>query len=133
MVKTRNVTGREHCDWCIDGWCELAGTIQVGQTTYSRGMAPCRWCELGIKRFERHPELETNYGEADVEKPGAPGRVTRPAKPPRAVLPPVAGPEVDEREVAAKQKLAREALNEADSTNPATQEPILAPEEALPW
>jgi hypothetical protein len=51
--KTRNVSGTEECTICIDGWCELAGTETFNGHEYSRGWAPCKWCELGLKRFMR--------------------------------------------------------------------------------
>lgn len=67
--KNRNITGNEHCGSCIDGWVELAGTTKIGQTTYDRGRAPCHWCEQGLARFQRHPELESSYTGGDITPP----------------------------------------------------------------
>lgn len=83
MVTIKNETGGEYCRWCADeGWVELKGTVDG----YSRGSAPCKWCETGMRRFQRMRELriekskdiaychatdrrqiETDYGEDDVE------------------------------------------------------------------
>lgn len=121
--KTRNVTGHEHCAACIDGWVELAGTVTTGHTIYSRGYAPCHWCELGVSRFQRHPELESSYSGSDIIPPAPPGRPTRPVKPPRIpFLRAVPDPEADDAaEIAEKQRLAQIALETA------SQEPISAP------
>lgn len=74
MEKQRNQTGREHCGACDDtGWVELAGTVTVGQTTYTRGMAPCKWCELGVARFMRHPDLESDFDADEIVVPDPQG------------------------------------------------------------
>jgi hypothetical protein len=99
--KVRNVTSHEHCAACIDGWVALKGTITVAGTTYDRGRAPCRWCEQGVARIQRHPHLETNFTGADVDLPETPGRVTHPIRRPptrlirsiQSVPPPTPPPE----------------------------------------
>jgi hypothetical protein len=56
IVKVSNVDNplEAWCSMCGNtGWVELAGTVRALGVTYSRGMAPCRWCQLGVKRFER--------------------------------------------------------------------------------
>lgn len=55
VEKVENV---EHPDrWCEmcgnTGWVELVGSIRQHGIDYSRGTAPCRWCMLGAKRYER--------------------------------------------------------------------------------
>lgn len=56
LVKVSNVDHplEAWCSMCGNtGWCELAGTTTFLGVTYSRGMAPCRWCQLGAARFVR--------------------------------------------------------------------------------
>ena len=65
-----NVSDRTaHCAACIDGWVEL---------TEDRGMAPCKWCELGIARAARHPELLHTFTGTDIIPPPEPGPPFKP-------------------------------------------------------
>jgi len=157
--KIRNTTGRGYCAACgNDGWVELAGTVTVGRTIYSRGMAPCKWCEMGDRRFQHHSaprsghgryEPETNFTGSDIVPVGHehPGRPFRPdvkflqrhrwvkndelaAKlSPGEVVEALEPITVDEAEVREKVLRARMALNEQFAAGPDTQEPISAPRE----
>lgn len=77
-----NVSSRDRCTLCIDGWVELAGTEKRLGVVYSRGRAPCKWCEQGKQRYERmvvlkeHPDM--NYEPRDVVVPDADPRPFRP-------------------------------------------------------
>lgn len=67
-----NVSGVDHCWPCDDtGYVTLTGTIVRHGIAYSRGTAPCKWCELGKRRYGRLIELrqhpDSNFGIADVE------------------------------------------------------------------
>ena len=55
VTKAPNVSEPDaYCFRCGNlGWVELAGTLTRHGVTYDRGMAPCKWCELGQKRFQR--------------------------------------------------------------------------------
>lgn len=59
--------------WCPDcgnsGWVELAGTTTQHGITYSRGMAPCKWCELGRRRYEAATRKST---KGDPHRPWRP-------------------------------------------------------------
>lgn len=68
-TRVRNVNGREQCAACIDGWVELRDR---------RGMAPCKWCEQGLARWQRHPELDGNFTGADIIPIGQRGPTFRP-------------------------------------------------------
>lgn len=81
VEKIRNVTGRplEECAACIDGWVELAGSTTIGGVTYTRGWAPCKWCELGAKRFlhavesgQKRWQPESDFTGTDIEPHGEP-------------------------------------------------------------
>lgn len=91
--KVRNITGRplERCAACVDGWVELAGSETIGGETYTRGWAPCKWCELGVKRYMRATEQtsdrkdphrrwqpESDFDGTDIIEPGTPGPRFRP-------------------------------------------------------
>lgn len=61
----------EWCDACGNsGWVELAGTTRVHGVTYSRGMAPCKWCELGWNRWTR--AIGQPNGKGDHHRPWRP-------------------------------------------------------------
>lgn len=55
VVKVGNVDDHEAwCDMCGNtGWVELVGSVRVFGITYSRGHAPCRWCQVGLARYVR--------------------------------------------------------------------------------
>lgn len=83
MTKTKNVSAAEHCAACVDGWVELAGTTTIGGETYTHGMAPCKWCELGDRRYIHATdpakpggrwEPQSDFDGGDIVTPGAPGR-----------------------------------------------------------
>jgi hypothetical protein len=127
-TKIKNVTGRDHCAACIDGWVELAGTVTIGDQTYTRGMAPCKWCELGLARWTRHPELAQDFDGSDIVPPGVPGRRCSPPAELlerfRAIAPPVAEPE-SPAEVERKRRIAIAALEhapQADASAPRADE-----------
>lgn len=71
--RTNNTTGTEHCRYCLDGWVELKGTTKAHGYHYSRGSAPCKFCELGLKRWARMKEkrvaVDDSYTAADVDLP----------------------------------------------------------------
>lgn len=112
VVKVSNVDHSLEA-WCRmcgnTGWCELGGTVVQLGVTYSRGVAPCRWCQLGVKRFERartgpRPwSPASRFAESDVVPFGerepaaepAPGPVVR-------VLPGLEGAPVRDFEAAAR-------------------------------
>lgn len=67
-----NVSATDRCFPCDDtGFVELKGTITRHGVAYSRGTAPCKWCEQGRRRYARMVELrqhpESNFGIEDVE------------------------------------------------------------------
>jgi hypothetical protein len=66
-----NKTGHDRCRVCDDtGWVELIGTVKAHGVVYSRGSAPCKWCEVGKRRYARMLDLrqrpESNFGIEDV-------------------------------------------------------------------
>lgn len=53
------------CDYCQDvGIIELAGTVKIHGITYSRGSAPCRWCDEG-RRLRDFLEAERQHPLTD--------------------------------------------------------------------
>ena len=165
---TANLTGHEYCAACgDDGWVELVGTVTIAGTTYSRGMAPCKWCEVGQARYQhalspprngRRWIPESQFDGTDILPVGERPDHVKPFRPdtqflrdraaagcsvaslqamfPRKLWPSewaeeAAKPnplvEDEAAEIAEKVEIARVAL-ESD-----TQEPVSAPEEALPW
>jgi len=72
-VKPLNHTAPDdhHCHICDDlGWVELKGTTQQYGVTYSRGSAPCKWCEKGERYYER--ALAAPKDKHDHHKPWRP-------------------------------------------------------------
>lgn len=73
-MRIKNDTGSSSCPYCADeGWCLLIGTIKVHGYEYSRGSAPCKWCEIGLKRWARMKEkrvpVDDSYTTTDVDMP----------------------------------------------------------------
>jgi len=69
-----NVTERDQCQVCMDdGWVSLKGRVRRLGYSYTRGSAPCRWCEQGTKAYNaaknrpKEPMVESNYGIEDVD------------------------------------------------------------------
>lgn len=60
--------------WCPacgnTGWVELLGTIRLNGITYSRGSAPCKWCQQGRARYER--AIGQPKGKHDHHRPWRP-------------------------------------------------------------
>jgi len=74
MAYALNVSSVDRCRFCSDtGWVELAGTVKHHGVVYSRGTAPCKWCEQGKHRYVRAVDLkqhpESNFSESDVVVP----------------------------------------------------------------
>jgi hypothetical protein len=79
----QNHDNGDHCPICTDtGWVELKGTTQQYGVTYTRGSAPCKWCALGKRAYERavsppqakddHPRRwipESDFTLSDVHLP----------------------------------------------------------------
>jgi hypothetical protein len=68
--------GGEVCEMCHNEvYVQLLGTVRVGNQTYERGAAPCKWCQLGLRAYTRlirgaspaTKELWDSYGLDDVE------------------------------------------------------------------
>lgn len=89
-MRIKNDTAHQHCNYCDDtGWCELIGTIKTHGYEYSRGSAPCKWCEIGLKRWTRmkdkHVSVDDSYSVGDVDMP-TPVGPTLPRAEARALL-----------------------------------------------
>lgn len=68
----KNLTNDDPCEVCFnEGWVILKGTEHHHGYAYSRGSAPCHWCELGTKTFEqakkRSKRVESRYTISDVD------------------------------------------------------------------
>lgn len=71
----QNLTNRDRCSVCHDdGWVSLKGRTMTNGISYSRGAAPCKWCEAGTKAYEaakkphrRKDNVESNYKITDVD------------------------------------------------------------------
>lgn len=51
--KFENLTTDEVCEMCHnDVYVQLLGTVRVGSQTYERGVAPCKWCEMGERAYK---------------------------------------------------------------------------------
>lgn len=77
MSKAANLSGSAVCLICEnDGYVELKGTRRVLGIDYPRGMAPCKWCELGARNFERlsakGKRPESDFDIEDVDTPSEP-------------------------------------------------------------
>jgi len=69
-----NIDEDAKCEACLNtGWVELAGTIMKWGVVYSRGSAPCKWCQEGLRRYSRMVELRqdppSNYDWHDIIVP----------------------------------------------------------------
>lgn len=72
MIYALNVSSVDHCRPCDDtGWVELIGTVKQHGYSYSRGTAPCKWCEAGKRRYSRMLELrqpiESDFSLEEVD------------------------------------------------------------------
>lgn len=73
----KNLNETDPCPVCNDeGWVILLGTEQHHGYVYSRGTAPCHWCEAGTTAFTNarnrrtgttREMAESNYSIADVD------------------------------------------------------------------
>lgn len=69
---TKNRSERAECRVCLnDGWVILNGRETHLGLSYSRGSAPCHWCEAGTAAYtaakKRKDNVESNYRITDVE------------------------------------------------------------------
>lgn len=83
MTYALNVSSVDKCSACADtGWVELVGTVKRHGVDYSRGTAPCKWCEQGRNRYahmvaeRQYPD--TNFTLADVVMPDVDPRPFKP-------------------------------------------------------
>lgn len=53
----QNLTNDDACEVCFnEGWVSIKGYHRVMGYSYSNGSAPCRWCELGKRTFDKARE-----------------------------------------------------------------------------
>lgn len=81
MSYAQNKTGGEHCPVCLDdGIVTIKGTITKHGYTYSRGSAPCKWCEAGtasyVKLQANRQDPASRFTLHDVEPPDGGARAT---------------------------------------------------------
>lgn len=157
-ARINNTVGNEHCRFCIDGWVELKGTLRVHGYEYSRGSAPCKFCELGLKRWARMKDkrvpVDDSYTITDVSIPTEDtkplprheaklliGELMRQARPPIVEKTETSG-DIKRRIDAARDALqdcvpvqdeAKEAAQTQSLEQAGTQEPFAPPDDDIPF
>lgn len=92
-------TGAEYCEACGNsGWVSLLGWVTIGRQQYSRGSAPCKWCDQGGMRYaaaiapsgdrpgHKRWQPESDFTIEDVDPMGRDDEWDRRHKIPRAKL-----------------------------------------------